>query len=279
MPPLLCPSPVILDQSFPRDEDQLRLVGEALGEMESCLARDEAHLILTDILAEVVQGFDWIRTGPYPLLGVIFGLLNQWFLQPHNRLVRVDVSDIGDYEPHPVPLSAGNMGLVGFWADEVGRLLIVHDSCCNGRRFFIGVACESAFAGEQLGRYGDFAGRRVFPLVGPRELDQLDDAYDWDVPVEMQGRHVSFENAYRNCGALGAIRVDAPPNGSHYKVHFEGHRPWVLDRNLDPVPEAYLRELVSITGYDLPTVKYALLTGQLPPLVLRLERRGAVIRS
>jgi len=34
MPTLLCLSPVILDQSFPRDDDELNLVAIALGELQ-----------------------------------------------------------------------------------------------------------------------------------------------------------------------------------------------------------------------------------------------------
>ena len=31
---LLCPSPILLDHSFPRNEEELRIVASALGELE-----------------------------------------------------------------------------------------------------------------------------------------------------------------------------------------------------------------------------------------------------
>lgn len=271
MPPLLCPSPVILDQSFPRDEYELRLVGEALGEIQNCIEKNRAHLILTDILRDLVESFDWVRTGPYPLLSIIFGLLNQWLLQPHVRLIEVDVSNVDDYQPHPLPQSTGKQGLAECWADEVGKLLTLHDSFCTGTQFFVGIACESAFAGEDLGEYDNPTGQRAFPLVGPDDLNQLLDAYDWQIPIDMYDRSVSFDSAFKNCGIIGATHVDPPASGSHYKVHFEGQRPWPLDKNTDPVPERYLRELTAITGYRLSVIKYALINGELPPKTLRFE--------
>jgi hypothetical protein len=68
MPKLLCPSPVILDQSFPRDDDELNLVAVALGELQLYIEEDKAHLIVTNILRDLVadfEGFDWT-----PLLGI-----------------------------------------------------------------------------------------------------------------------------------------------------------------------------------------------------------------
>ncbi len=54
MSALLCPSPVILDQSFPRDEDELNLVAVALGELQLYIEQDQAHLILTSTLRDLV---------------------------------------------------------------------------------------------------------------------------------------------------------------------------------------------------------------------------------
>ena len=81
MPPLLCASSFILDQTFPRDEGELNLVSDALGALEEVVRNNEAHLILTNTLQEIVEDFDWQRTEPYPLLMTIYNLLTQWFLQ------------------------------------------------------------------------------------------------------------------------------------------------------------------------------------------------------
>ncbi len=272
MTPLLCASPVILDQSFPRDDSELLLVADALGELEGHLQKDTVHLILTADLRAFVEAFDWTRTGPYPLLNDIFRLLNQWFLQPHDRLVGVNVSEVENYKPHPLPRGTEKQGLVEIWSDEVGRMLVLHDACCTGNEFFVGVACVFAFAGEDVGEYDNPSNQRVFPLVGPDTIDQLADAYEWDVPSDVHRKHVGFDDAHKNCMAIGATRVDSPSGGSHYRVIFEGRRPWVLDPNTDPIPERFLRELVGITGYPIAVIKTVLINGKLPPKVLRFEK-------
>ncbi len=276
MPPLLCASPVILDQSFPRDNDELTLVAGALGEIEGLLQTDKARLVLTDVLRDLVEDFEWQRAGPFLLLNDIHRLLNQWFLQPHERLVKIDVSHIERYRPHPLPKGRENQGLIEFWSDELGKMLVFHDSYCCSTEYFIGVACESAFSGGTLTEYDNPDSRRAFPLVGPNEVEYLSDAYDWsDIPADIHQRKVTFDNACRNCFLIGAIRIDNPSSGSHYKVRFKGSRPWILDSNYDPVLEDHLKELVEITGYPLNVIKTALIEGRMPmKRVLRFQKCG-----
>ena len=266
MPPLICGSPAILDQSFPRDESQLLDVAETLGKIVNQLEGNEIHLVLTEELAQFVLQFDWINRGQsYPLLIDIFNLLNQWFLQPNDRLIQPDLSDITDYEPHPIPEGCSSAGLVNTWANEVGKLLWLHEQCCLSGSYFIGIACEKAYTGLPPQKYKCVEVQRCFPLVGPNEIDHLlSDAYYWEVEPDIHLRNISFSKAYNNCGVIGAIRIDRPSGGSHYKVKFGKARSWPLDRNLDPVPERFLSELVGITGYPLPVIKTALDTGTLP---------------
>ena len=273
MPPLLCASSFILDQTFPRDEGELNLVSDALGVMEEVVRNNDAHLILTDTLQKIVEEFDWQRTGPYPLLRTIYDLLNQWFLLPHDRLIKIDLTDIQDHQPHPLLCGCQTEGLSEIWADELGKLLIIHDACCAHNNFFIGVACAFAFSGEQVGEYNNPNNQRVFPLVGPNDIDQrLIDAYEWDIPNDLHQRNISFDDAYNNCHAIGAVEIVPPTRGSHYSVRFKGaHRPWQLDPNSDPVPERYLRQLVGIVGYPIEVIKYALLHGELPERVIRFN--------
>jgi len=269
MPPLLCPSPQLLDQSFPRGQAELLLVATALGEIERCLSDNSAGVILTGTLQSYIELFDFQRTEPYPLLTDIYQLLVRWFLQPHSGIVRVPVETVLHAPSHPVPAECQHDALVEVWADEVGRILVLHDRYCSAQEFFIGVACARGFAGEPLGQYSNPHGIRAFPLVAPGDLGDLEDAYRWDVPQDFTGRLVSFEDAKKNCPLLGAKEVREPHGGSHYQVKFPV-RTWPLDKNYPYVPERYLRELVAITGYPLSVVKYALITGKLPPRVLRL---------
>jgi len=89
MPPLICCSPVILDQSFPRNRLELDLVVDTLGKIQEQIEFNEVHLILTEQLAEVVENFDWDIREEYAILLDIYRLLSQWFLQQHERLIRI----------------------------------------------------------------------------------------------------------------------------------------------------------------------------------------------
>lgn len=270
MPPLLCCSPVILDQSFPRDKYELYLVADTLGKIQGQLNSDEMHLVLTDELAQLVEDFDWTVSEEYCILNDIYRLLSQWFLQPHERLIRVDLSEIGEYAKHPVPEGCEVQGLVEFWSDEVGRLLARHDRCCPRNRFFIGIACESAYCTGRPRSYVNPCGSRTFPLVGPNDIPLLADAYDWQVHPDTERKSVYFRDVIRHHKVIGCRSVVRPSGGSHYKLVFKGGRSWPLDANIDPVPEQFLRELTSITGYTLPVLKHALLSGALPSKALRL---------
>jgi hypothetical protein len=263
----------MLDQSFPRNDAVLNLVGKALGNLQLTLEANQAIIVLSNTLQMFVEDFDWQRTGPYPLLQVIHNLLVQWFLQPHSGLLVLDLDDIEIKIPHPIPNGCGHEGNVPLWAEEVARLLTLHDACTESGCFFLGIACHNGFGGEPLGGYDAvFAGARRFPLVGPTELMTLEDAYDWDVDANLHNQAVSFEEAKKNVPVLGG-KVNNPTNGSHYKVTFPySSRPWPLDYNEDPLKDEFVKQLVPITNYPFEVVKTVLLTGSFPNKSLKLNR-------
>lgn len=272
MPPLICASPTVLDQSFPRDTAQLRAVAITLGEIQQQLQNNEIHVVLTEGLRELVQEFDWRHPDSHPLLIEIYNLLNQWFLKKHERLVQADLSDVNKYQRHPIPAGCSALGLVEIWSNEVGRLLTLHDKCCHGNSYFIGIACEQAYSGSTLNRYCTHSNPRCFPLVGPREIPQLlVDAYTWKAQPNVQRKKVSIDNAFKNYKAIGAIRIEPPSRGSHYTMKFKKGRAWPVDPNVDPIPDSFLSQLVTITGYPLPIIRTALITGELPTKILRLR--------
>jgi hypothetical protein len=273
MPPLLCASPAIVDQSFPRDEHEVRTVAIALGEIQKFLSEKRIHVVLTEVLGQVIQAFDWNRRQSYRLLTEIFRLLDQWFLQPHEGLVKIDVSVVQNYNLHPLPAGISDEGLSLFWADELGKLLALHDASVGHQGFCIGVACERAFCGTQPNVYDNPHSVRCFPMVGPNQLADLEDAYEWgDIPVGVHYQNVAFNDVIRNYRILGASVVEPPQRGSHYKVCFPDNRSWTLDRNIDPIPDDFLRQLVPITDLPMPVIKAALIHGFLPPKnVLRVK--------
>jgi len=275
VPTLLCPSPIILDQSFPRDEDQLQLVAFALGTIIESVEKNDAHLLLTETLRDFVESFDWNPPRPFALLMEIHRMLSQLYLQPSDRLIMVEVSEVEGYQRHPIPQGCVATGLIELWSDELGKILELHDRCSDDNGFFIGIACESAFAGEGPCFYPSDGEQRAFPLVGPQNLSDLEDAYVWH-PTKMSFndlrlREVSFDLVRKNVEVIGAARIEKPRGGgSHFMVTFRRGRSWPLDKNTDPLPELFLKELIPITGYPLNVIKYALIFGELPESILRL---------
>jgi len=273
VPPLLCPSPLILDQSRQREIGELRCIASALGTIAKMVSEHSVAVVLTPVLREVVGDFAGQPWKYHALMQDIFRLLSQWFLQKHGGLVELDLASITGHVPHPVPSGCAADGLVMFWAEEMGKLLIVHDECGPQGGFSIGIACDKGFAGEPVGEYGaESAGQPRFPLVDPEAARSLLDAYEWEYDSNVQKRKVTIEAAKSNCFALGCTRVLPPRRDSHCKFIFPGKRSWTLSLNDDPVPVAYLQELRGITGYPLKVVRHALLTGSLPRRKLRFCR-------
>lgn len=261
----------MLDQSFPRSIGQLQTVALSLGKLASEVELGSVHLLMTETLRQIVIDFDWSPPREYTLLNDIYALLTQWFLQPHEGLVFLDTNTVAADAPHPVPAGCSCYGLVDIWADELGRVLKMHDAC-SPRRFFVGIVCESAFSGGPLASY--MTDVRAFPLVGPTQIGTLEDAYVIQLEKaylqQLKNQSVTFEQARKNCGLLGG-KLSKPGRGSHYIVKFPGARSWPLDANLDPIPSAYLDQLVAITKLDLLVIKFILINGLRPKPTLRLK--------
>jgi len=276
---LVCLAPALLDHSFPKDDDELWKVLGGLGQIQEHLEMGIIGLIMTDFLRLIADptSFDFSRYDECPQLRDILRLIQQWVLQPHEGIEAIDVSRVQDeeYQSHPVPQGSEGKGLVEIWQDEVGRLLFVHDTVCNGTEFFTGVACDSAFAGGPLGEYDNPDNRRAFPLVGPDEIVNLSDAYVWNVPHDVIRKHISVRGFRKNYRHIGAIRISQPSRGSHCRVEFPEGRAWSLDNNYDPIPREHLRTLCQTTGYPVEVLKDCLINGRDAQKVCRLHEYRA----
>jgi len=272
MPPLLCLSPALLDHSFPKDDNELWTVLNALGEIQRHLEEAKIGLVLTEFLRAIAESFDYSRYDECAFLREIVRLIQQWVLQPHVGIEGIDVSGMQDFQPHPMPCGSEGKGLVEIWQDEIGRMLFVHDSLCNQNEFFIGIACDSAFAGRQLGEYNNPDGRRAFPLVGPENVDSLSDAYEWDVTPGIHRKQVTLRDFWRNYRFIGAIKIFRPSGGSHYTVEFQTGKSWPLDENYDPILRDHLRTLAQTAGCPVNVLKDSLVNGQYPRKVCRLRQ-------
>ena len=273
MPPLLCLSPVLIDQSFPRNESQLTTVAVALGEVFSQIRSGKARLVLTQTLREFLDNIDWTKTNNRGLLQQIYRDLSHMFLQMHGSIVIDNISCVGEYTMHPIPLSASKHGFVEFWSDELGKLLVLHDRKIQRQEYFLGVACEFAFSGGTVGSYPHPLAQRAFPLVGPTELTTvLEDAFEWDIPSNSHNLAIGVTDVCRNFRQLGAIALEPPERDSHYKVRFSDGKCWTLDyswgRNIG---ENALNELKEYCGMPLNVIKYCLKNGKRPLQRPRLD--------
>jgi hypothetical protein len=268
MPPLVCPSPLMLDHSFPRSDSQLRIIAVSLGELERLIAEHRVEILLTASLRDFVELFEWQRSvDQMALARDIYAYCNLLFLAANAGCVMVDNPRVERPAVHPRPVGCEHDPLIDLWADELGRILVLH-RLAHPDGYFVAVACPYRFCGQPTPGYADEGS--AFPLVGPDEVTNLEDAYGWTVPAEIRDARVSFHEAHRNLSAVGATRVDPPKGSSHYIARFPGARSWPLDRNTDPLPDRFLKELEPITGYPLAVIKYALKHGRLPQHVLRL---------
>lgn len=270
MPAFLLPSPTLTDLSFPRDAEALNRIALALGSLEEEVSHGRVTLILTAALQLFVTDFDWSRTENHALLRDIFVLFNQWFLQPHDDIKIVATENIHSCGLHQIPNGTVSAGVVDLWQEDAAKLLWANDEISE-ESFLLGVACEHAFSGAELGSYPDTTVRSL-PLVGPAQIPEINVEEYWDCSGVALTEPISFAKAKKNVFCLGARRVKTPSGGTHYKVYFpNAPRPWVLDYNDDPLPDRYVGQLPALCGYSLDAVKFALHQGSLPRKTSSIE--------
>ena len=269
MTPLLLPSPLLVDRSFPRSQDELNTAAIALGELYRIVSDDTAHLLLTPALQQILETIEWGIAPTPPLLIEIYRLITQLFLQPHEGIHILVNLPSDNYTDHPTPDEGMSGPLIDYWSEDTGKILTAHDKTCEDNTFFIGISCATAFSGESKSQYMPCPTCRCFPIVGPTELSSLGDAFKWETPAGIYDQSVSFTDAKKNLKVIGGT-VHTPSGGSHYRVSFPRARSWTLDPNNDPVPETYLGQLTHITALPLNVIKYALMNGKLPPRLFRL---------
>jgi len=270
MPPLLCLDPVLLDHSFPRSDEELETIATAFGRLQELVDLDEAHLILTRSMENFVDFFEWTTSGSaHHLLQDLYNLIVQWLLQPNERIIHRNFS--ATELLHKIPCASSSGLLSEFWSQDVGGLAAHCKAFPVRGKPFIGIACPYLFA-DPIQRNSCFENASIcsFPIVGDENFRaELDDAYEWVLPSDIHQKLVPFREARRNIGILGGVitRITA----SHHIVEFSGARSWPLDINTDPIPDRFLNELETITGYTRDVIKSALISGRMPAKRLKME--------
>lgn len=265
----------MLDHSFPHGVDELQAVAISLGELEQLLKAGEIAILLTDALAAFISD-DKIEWGQlYPLFLDVHRLISTLFLQPHSSVIQIPITldEVAQYRVHPVP-ARSHGALIDQWADEVGRVLVIHDQCNQEDEYFIGIACPYGFSGEEPDTYDIIINDRAFPIVGSESFQYLADAFEWVVPQDIHQRLVSLDHVRRNYRLLGAVQMDDPQGDSHYKIHFPNRRPWTLSRNVDPIPDRFLNELKEMTPYPIRVIKTILVEGRVPSRTCKLHKKS-----
>lgn len=276
MPSIISLPPILLDHTFPREVRDLHRVEEALGEIATMAQQNEALILVTDGFRLFLESFNWEEPGVAQKLQ-IYRLLAELFLVGQPFLVNVDCERFRNADRHPLPENLIIGVDVSLWAEEMAAVLKWHGQYAPDRVFYIGIACANAFAGGQTSRYPEGTPAPRFPIVGPLDIvgreAVLRDAVEFQLPRGIADPPVSFSQAKRNLGLLGAREVVPPRRGSHYRATFPRSRSWILDPNIgDPIPERFLKELEEITGYEYPIICYVLSRGEFPPRMLFYQR-------
>ena len=267
MPPLIVPSPIVLDHSFPRSDLELRIAAAALGALVRAGQRGDLKIAISSVLREFTSEIDW--TSPHQgLLREIYVLHAQWFLRPTDLVQDFDLSSDPPAGPHPLPCRLlDSSRLTSKWAEEVGRLHARHNRMIAERPGCIGIACAEAFADPMLPACPTQE-VDTLAIVGPSDLSSLSDAYSWQAKPVPGGAWISLSAAEKHIHLLGGA-LGPKKSGSHRSVIFPGHRSWVLDN--DPVPNAFLNELKPITGMSLDVIRSVLYYGEPPVHIFRLS--------
>jgi hypothetical protein len=268
MGPLLCPSPILLDHSFPRSEMELNEITAALGNLQLVCSQGRASILATSVFPDYVANLDWAQITRRPQLHDIFRFLTVIFLQPNSTQIVIDTSRLPAAPEHPLPLDCDDRDEVHVWALEIGKVLQLHDSL-PGPKPFVGITCHRGFAGGAPSTYQP-PPAHSFPLVGLNNFNTLQSASNWDTRPNILQQPVRYREAERNMKLLGG-KISPVAVGSHYTVTFAGApRPWVLDANIDPVSDVYLRQLPALVGKPLDYIKEVLIYGTTPELRSRL---------
>jgi hypothetical protein len=193
-------------------------------------------------------------------------------MSPAVTLIDVE-TECATNQPHPIPVGDDNGDLVAYWAQEVGRLLGLHDQCVQSNRCCIGIACGQSFDSSATTAY-PVGTIRAFPIVGRTDIPLvLESAFEWRAPPNAHNITISFDDIRRNFGAIGGTRFEEAVGDSHCRVYFPRNRFWTCDRNWGTnIGPNILFELKDFTGWPLPAIKYALKTGKHPQEVCRLCR-------
>lgn len=279
---LICPSPQILDHSFPRTEDDLEVIAISLGHIIGKLEEKILALLHTNTLDDFISSYhpDWNQ---YPMLRDVWVALNQLISHPSQESISEDLLQVENYVPHIVPQKSSykkdSESLLELWMDELGKILILHDQCIEKDEYFIGIACPYGFSGGDVDTYQSPAIERYFPLVGEKTFETvLDDAYEWVIPLDIARKTPCIKHLTSSVlEILGASGMEQGGKHKHVifsdvSVPFRNHgnpNEELKDYFFDGLIKA---KVIREKGYTQSVLKYILTEGKLPERRCKLKR-------
>lgn len=265
MPALVIPSPLLLDQTFPRNDDELRRAAVALGRLSQLIQTGEVVVGLTADFKEIAVGYDATKWGAMPpLQRAIRVLMGQLYLRGAGTMDLAFEDTSAPAHPIPAGVHLDVQGYNDFWALDLGMLLEAHAACPTNGRYCLcaGVACDYAFAGMAKGSYIE-PFDRAFMLVGPGDIIVLSNVYEWDVPHDAHQLAITVSDLESNFRAIGATWCSF--GGKHPEIRFPNGSKWSYSRNWRPqINDKELKQLIPLTRLPLSAIKWALSTGNVP---------------
>lgn len=263
-PALVIPSPVLIDQTFPRHPEELQRASVALGVLLALVDDGRVVIALTSDFLQMVEEYPPAGYSEMPSLQrEIRASFSRLFLRGAGA-IRFRAAVAGEEHPVPLGVQIGAAGNGEFWASDAGALLAQHGACCPGDLYCrcAGVACDHAFAGLAKNRYGGEY-TRAFPLIGPDEVQVLSPIYEYDVPANSDNLPVTVADVERNFRYLGATH--RTEGGDHPAIHFPNGSKWSYARHghywVPQIRDSKLRQLIAYTSMPIPAIKFALANG------------------
>jgi hypothetical protein len=255
-------SPILLDQQYPRSEDELRVGSQCLGNIIESVRLGELQIVVTPLIVFMLEQLDteyWLEDPHRSYQREIAWQLASLILMPNATINVLRLKSMG---LHPIPKSTYS-DRIAMWAEEAQALLNLHDSLSKDG-YFIGVLCPFRFQGEPGPEYEAPLPERYFPQVGSDAQQILRQCHSYRVPRQVKDQHVTYRDLQANYRAIDGVKIVAA-NGDHMKVIFRGGRSWVFDSQGKAggaiIRDSWIKEIEEILHCPWQAIKASLLDG------------------
>lgn len=277
MPKLLLLPPLLIDHTFPHNEEELEIVSYSLSSVISdYLNTKKIILLIPESFDLFMEFYEWDNCGS--IQSQIYLILRDIVTTPTENIIKISLEKVVD-NYHEFPNCTNNSHNVDIWCHDIGKLYYVHTVAADDKGAFIGIICPYAFSNKNCEHKCHIKPQKGnFPYINNTNLYSLEEPDYYEIPVEFYNKDVSFVDAKKNIHLLGGT-VRKKTGSSHYPVSFPNARTWILDSNDDPVPQKYINNLAKNLKIDPGLINYVLITGGYPPKLLKLDPERDVFKK